>query len=425
MIAKVKKLTGTATRKRLLANFGSLALLQGSNYILPLITFPYLVRVLGIEYFGLLAFATATVTYFGILTDYGFNLTATREISIHREEPEKVTEIFSSVMIIKFFLMLFSFLLLLLLIFTFEKFAAYKEVYLLSFGVVIGQVLFPVWFFQGMERMQYITYLNILSKVIFTVAIFLFVKEREDYYLVPLLTSLGAIIAGIWSLVLVNKNFGVHFRRQSKERLMHYLREGWHIFLSRIYVSLYTTTNVMLLGFFTGNTVVGYYAIAEKIVVAIGGLFDPANRTIYPYLAKKYKEHFSYFVRFVKKVSVIYFAVAFIFVLIAYYFKDTIIVLVSGSYNREISILLGIFLLRILTLPFGALFSNSLIIMQEKRAFMRVMNYTVILNFLLVPPAIYLYGALGMVCAFVLVLVIHTGMLIYYLRHAIKTHGGR
>jgi PST family polysaccharide transporter len=420
----VKNLTGTAARKRLLSNFVSLTLLQGTNYILPLVTFPYLVRVLGVEYFGLLAFSTATVTYFGILTDYGFNLTATREISIHREEPEKVTEIFSSVMIIKFFLMLISFLLLLLLVFTFDKFAMHKEIYLLSFGIVVGQVIFPIWLFQGMERMQYITYLNILSKAIFTVAIFLFVKEQEDYYLVPLLTSLGAIIAGIWSLVLVKKRFGVTFKWQSTQRLKYYLVEGWHIFLSRIYVSLYTTTNVMLLGFFTSNTVVGYYAIAEKIVVAIGGLFDPANRTIYPYLAKKYKEHFSYFVNFIKKVSFIYFAVASLFVLIAYYFKDTIILLVSGSHNKEISILLGIFLLRILTLPFGALFSNSLIIMQEKRAFMRVMNYTVILNFLLVPPAIYLDGARGMVCAFVMVLMIHTAMLIYYLKQAVKTRTG-
>ncbi len=420
MITKTGNFTPDTERKRLLSNFFSLFFLQGTNYILPLITFPYLVRVLDVEYFGLLAFATATVAYFGILTDYGFNLTATREVSLHRDNHHKLEEIFSSVMTIKLLLMAGSFLVLLLLVSTVETFARNRDIYLLSFGVVVGQVLFPVWFFQGMERMQYITYLNILSKTIFTVAIFLFVHTPGDYHLVPLLTSTGAIIAAIWSLILVRKIFGVRFRLQYFNTLLYHLRQGWHVFLSRIYVSLYTTTNVMLLGFFTNHTVVGYYAIAEKIVAAIGGLFEPANRAIYPYMARKYKEHFGHFVQFMWKIARIYLLLSLLLFTLAWYFRDTFVKLVSGSYNETVTLLLGIFLLRIITMPFGTLFSNSLIIMQEKRTFMRIMNYTVILNFMLVPPAIYFWSVTGMVCAFITVLVLHTALLIYYLCQAIQ-----
>ncbi len=416
---KIKFITNTEDKRRLLSNFFSLSVLQGVNYILPLITLPYLVRVLGVEYFGLLAFATAMITYFQILTDYGFDLTATREISIHRENKEKVVEIFSSVMTIKFILMFVSFFLLASLVFIFEKFSKDVVIYFLTFGIVIGQVLFPVWFFQGMEKMKYITYLNILSKVIFTIAIFVFVQEQSDYYLVPFLTSIGFMIAGIWSLYLIKKEFGISFQLQTHLTIKKYFIDGWDVFVSRIFVSLYTTINILLLGFFTNHTVVGYYAIAEKIVNAVGGLFTPANQTIYPYMAKIYNKQKEKFFDFTKKVAISYLVLAIVMCIALYIFSEFIVRIISGNVDVNIMNIYYVLIFTLITIPFGPLFTQVLIIQKRNKEFNKIVRNTFILNMLIAPFLILNYSGIGLAVSINIVYLYH----VLYLFKTLKFQG--
>lgn len=337
-----RKFLNSPDKKRLFSNFVSLAVLQGANYILPLITFPYLVRVLGVEKFGLLAFATATVTYFQILTDYGFNLSATRDISIHRENKEKVQEIFSSVMIIKFGLLILSFILLIILVFSFDKFRKDWEVFVLSFGMVVGQVLFPVWFFQGMEKMKYITILNIFAKLLFTVAIFVFVKEQADYWKVPLLNSLGFILAGVLALWIIFRDFGIKFPlKASKNNLILQLKKGFYLFLSSGFLSLYRSSNSFIIGLILNNTYVGYYSIAEKIIYTIQSLQDIVGRALYPYFAKKFRNAFE-FTLFFKKIVFLLVTIYLSITLLTISFSTFLIILISGKDEIIISNLLRI-----------------------------------------------------------------------------------
>ena len=126
MLNKIKSLTNTEDKKRLMSNFFSLSVLQGANYILPLITLPYLVRVLGIDNFGILAMATAVIMYLGILVDYGFNTTGTRAISINRNDIKKVEEIYNTIMFIKVFLLLVAFLVLSFVLYVFDSLRKYS-----------------------------------------------------------------------------------------------------------------------------------------------------------------------------------------------------------------------------------------------------------------------------------------------------------
>lgn len=272
---------------RLLSNFLSLSVLQIFTYALPLLTLPYLVRVLGVENYGLVMFAQSFIMFFSILVDYGFNLSATREISVHRDDKEKVSEIYSSVMTIKVILIFLSFFILSVVVFSFEKFNQDKELYLITYLMVVGQGLFPIWYFQGLERMKYITGINIVSRVIFTIAIFIFVNEADDYILVPLLNGLGITIGSLYSLYLIKVSFKQQFTLQSFNSIKTHFKDSTDFFLSRVSVSIYTSANAFVLGLFTNNTMVGYYSIAEKLYQAIQGLYGPINQALYPYVAKE------------------------------------------------------------------------------------------------------------------------------------------
>ena len=190
MISRIKSKFQSKDSKKISANFMYLSILQGMNLILPLITFPYLVKILGIEKFGLIMFAQAFIVYFSMIADYGFNLSGIREVSSNRNNKEKLIKIFSSIMIARFILVLVGFIFLSIIIFSFEKFSNNWELYYLTFGIVIGTALFPTWFFQGMEKMKYITVLTVIAKLIFTVFIFIFVTKEEDFIYVPLINSL-------------------------------------------------------------------------------------------------------------------------------------------------------------------------------------------------------------------------------------------
>ena len=287
MINKIKNIANTEDKKRLASNFFSLSVLQIFSYILPLLTLPYLVRVLGVETFGLVSFATAFIAFFNIIVDYGFNLSATREISVHRENKDKITEIYSSVLAIKFILIFVSLIILSFIVFTFEKFSSHSMLYFITFISVIGQALFPIWYFQGMERMKYITIINISSKVVFTIAIFVFVQKENDYLIVPLLSGLGVLLGSLYALYIVKKDFNQSFVWQNIETMKFYFKDSSQFFLSRVSVSIYTSANAFVLGLFTNNTMVGYYSIAEKLYIAMQSLYGPITQVLYPYVAKE------------------------------------------------------------------------------------------------------------------------------------------
>ncbi len=393
--------------KVLVSNFLALGVVQGLNFLLPLLVVPYLLYTLGIELFGLLAMATAFSSYFLILSDYGFNVTATREISIYREDSKKLNEIFSAVMIIKSLLMSLGFSILLLSLWLFDSLGKDALIYILTFGMVIGEVLFPIWFFQGIEKMRYIAILNIVAKLFFLLAILLFVKIEDDIYLVPLFNSLGFIMVGLLSLFYIHKKFNIRFVWQPYRVLRQYIIMGWHIFLSKLAVTLYSSSNIFILGLFTNHLMVGYYAVAYKVVSALVSLGDIVNQVIFPYLSKKWIENREFYYKlFYKFLQGIILTMFFIAIVLFFTAQDIVRLLVGEDSLISVE-LLQIMSLFIIIAPLGGLYSQSFVTQSRSFYVTKSTFWTLVVNLLLVAILIPLYGVYGLAMAEVLVKIFH------------------
>lgn len=298
MLSKLKQLFARLKQskdgKTLVANFGYLSLLQVAGYVFPLITMPYLARVIGAEGFGKIAFAAAIMVWFQTIADWGFNYTATRDVAKNRDNKEKVSEIFSNVLWARIFLMLVSFVALSICVMTIPKLQENADVIMISFLMIPGHIMFPDWFFQAMERMKYITILNIVSKTLFTIAIFLFIKERDDYILQPLFTSLGFVISGIIAMyyILVKWNIRLYFT--SFKEIIKTIKLSTNIFINNIVPNVSSTFSVLLLGFLWGDVANGLLDAGRRIVNVGVQFVRIISKVIFPFLTRKSHLHTLY-----------------------------------------------------------------------------------------------------------------------------------
>lgn len=340
--------------KTIVWNIFSLWTLQIFSYIIPLITLPYVLRVLWPEKFWITAFAWAFVGYFIIIVNYWFNFTTTKEISIHRENNKKISEIFWNIIFIKFLLALCCFFVSSIIVFSFQIFSKEYIVFLFTFLMIIWEVFFPIWLFQWMEKMKYITIINVIIKSLFLIPIFLFIQSKEDYIFLPLITSFSFIITWIVGFIMSIKVFKLQFISPNINSIKNHLVEWWHVFISTLFISLYTTSTTFILWIFTNNTIVWYYSSAEKLIRAFQWLISPVSQAIYPNISKKMKISKNMTIVFLKKITILIWGITFFISIIILFWADFFVKLLYWE-----DYIWSIIILRILSLlPFIVWLSN-------------------------------------------------------------------
>lgn len=379
-------------KKIITSNYLSLLFLQIANYLLPLLVLPYLVRVLGAENFGLIMFAQSLTTFFIVFVDFGFSLSGTREISLARNDKQKLSEIFSAIMFIKVGLILIASLLLFVIVSFFSRFSVDAEIYYLSFGVVIGQALFPVWFYQGIEKMKFITIINIAAKTIFTLLVFVFIRLQTDYILVPIFNSLGFIVAGIFGLLFCYRF--IDFKLPSIALMNRLLLESYSLFISNLATSLYTASNVFILGIFGGNIIAGVYSSMEKLVLAIKNIYLPLYQALYPWLTKQ-----SDIIKIntIEKIRPILLLVSLLITLFIILFGKTMLSIIYNdnliiSYSVIFKILSFISVFSALSMLYITLYFPSI---KKDKVRMNILISGGLFNFLLSLVLVYYFGIYG------------------------------
>lgn len=291
LISKISSIRKNPEAKTVASNFMWLSALQVAGYVFPLITMPYLAKVIGVDGFGKIAFAAAIMLWIQIFTEWGFNQSATRDVAQNRHNPDKVSEIFSNVLWARLLLMVMAFIIILILITTVPQFRKEWDIILITFLYVPGHILFPDWFFQALERMRYISLLNIFMKAIFTIAVFIFIREPQDYIIQPLLITLGYVLSGIIALYFILFKWGFKIYKPNMSAIIATIKSSTDIFINNIAPNLYNSFSQLLLGILGGPTATGVYDGGNKLYTISNNMLHVLTRTFFPFLSRHPEKH--------------------------------------------------------------------------------------------------------------------------------------
>lgn len=391
---------------RVVRNLFSLLVLQGGNYLLPLILIPFLIRSLEMRTFGDWVFATSFVSFFRTFVSYGFDLTATRTVAIRRDDRAFIGDLYASILVVRLAILVLSCVVLIILALAFANIENVLTLALLSMLVLVGEAFFPIWLFQGMERMPTITHLRLAYRAAFVISTILLVRGPADVYRVPLLEGAGSLASGLIAMHLGHSQYNLAYRWPSAYLVMEQVRDGWSVFVSNAAVNFYTTINTMLLGVVLGPLAVAKYGIAERVYNAIRGMVGTAVPALFPAFSRTYESDFPTFKRSARFISAIYAAVLSLLALPVILLAGWIVFVISGRHNAETALALQIFAL---SLPFalGSLFSSFLVAQRKNRALLFAVLLTTAANFVIIIPAIRYFGVIGAASAFLLVQLVH------------------
>jgi len=375
-ITIVKTDAGVAkpTMKRFAVNVASLFSVQIANFLLPLLTVPYVVRIIGPDKLGLLNFSQAYVTYFSLLINYGFDMAAVRSIAANREDKEATNRIFSQVMAGKALLWVLSTIIFAIVTMANPEFRGNLFLHVCTYLVCIGTVLSPFWLYQAMEDLGRVAIFNLAVKLILSLSVFLLIHKAEDYFYQNLAISVSQIIVSVAALYVAMRRFGIKFTWPTGPELRMRFKEDRTIFFSSVMITIYASSNVFILGLISLPYNVGIYSAGTRLESMADSFVGLAlNQALFPVVAQAFGQGRE---QGLKMVRTTFFPLFFLMVLVAiglWIVAPFFITLLYGAKFQEAVTILRIVCVLPLIIGLSSLFGlHTMLNLRMDRAFFMV-----------------------------------------------------
>lgn len=376
-------------------NFLALMANKVVNIIVPLIVLPYLIVTVGAENYGEYAFIYSIVFYLLTITQYGFSLSAVKAVSRNKHNPYELNKIFNNVISTKLFLFLLTTLIIVVAFIILGDNNSKGFILLTTYLIVLGDVLNPIWFFQGIEKMRNITVVNSILKTTYLVLVFVFIKEKGDYIYIGLLQSIGFVLSGVISLLIAIKNYNLKIKLSKISVIKEYLIKGFSSFVTLIVPSLYVNTSIFFMGILGFNVHVTYFESAYKISNGFASISQILSNVFYPF-ASRVKNRF-------KKIRNILLTTGLLLTIVCFLGAEIIYGLLFSNHLDEGVIVLRILSLTPLILSIRSAYGlNYLLVNNKDVLYMKIAIFSSISGFIIGLISIPLYKSLGAAFAVVI-----------------------
>jgi len=382
--------------KQVILNFINLAFVQAANLLLPLITIPYVIRTVGFENFGLVAFATSIVNYFSVLINYGFNLTATKAVSQNRNDNHYLNKLFCTVTYSKVLLSFISILIFLVLSILIVSIKNNFYVYLYLLLSIIFTNLSPDWFFQGIQQLKFLTYLNLSLKIISTILTFFLIKVTSDYYYLAIIPFINSVFLFAISHLYIQIKHNFRYLRVDLSSIFKELYQSRFVFLSQVKITFFNNFNTVVLGFLTDNKIVGIFSSADKIIKVFSSIQVPIVTALFPHIAMKIKNSRETVFYELKKIavygSVLYGAILIILFILAPWISQ----IMFGAEVDQIALLIRIMSFIPLFIFINNLFGTQYLLNTGlEKKFLINLIIAALLNVVIIFPLTFYFKAIG------------------------------
>lgn len=391
-------------KNKILGNVFSLGIVQMVNFIFPLVTIPYLSRIIGPSGYGIINYATSFVLYFIVLISYGFDYSATRQIVQSDQKVETLSLIFSKIIYARIILFIVSIVIFIVAVFFINKLNDNLTVSFAVFASTLATVLAPQYFLQGMQKLRPFAMISFVRGLMSTILIFILITSANDYIYVPVITSSVNIFASLLLIIFVVKNFNLKFKIIRLKTILKLLWTDRILYFSNFVISLYTSTNIVVLGFFASVVEIGYLTVAQNFtLIVLAVIAMPIGMAIFPVIGSEFKISQEKGILKFRKVLPIVFYITFICSLILYFSSDLIISLVYGGQFKN-----SVYVLQVMAfVPFFATLANLMgvqvmINLNLDKLFLKATTISAFFGFGINLYLCNIYGYIGCAWAFLI-----------------------